>query len=413
MTITIAITFSLLMYFVKSISLAIAIFISYVGLSIFLAYRLKVNNYAYPPVVVLSVLSLYGGVFPIYFLLGGERLLGVSEVSVLLGLKCFYIFAVSFVVSGSLYTRFMKTDRDESYKIIPTFSIWIAFFAFLTLFLPALFQDAVASGKADRMTQGVSIYQSFFGGSLLPFSIIQAYSLNRHKRLEVWSLVLILVIGSFGIFILNERDLVAYPLIIVFLLSAFTFRPSIIWLGLSSVSVILLLFALGVHRSYAESGSLRELGNLMMVLQENEFISSGRNLAVVIDQNVQGVYTILGDFLNPIFVSYFPSGSVWFSQNFYANKGFGVIAEGIVNFGFFGPALFGCGMALLLHYLYFKASFSILYKAVYPIVLIACLYSLRGDLSAITAGVLRKILIPLFCMFVLSKILPKKSRVKK
>jgi hypothetical protein len=65
-------------------------------------------------------------------------------------------------------------------------------------------------------------------------------------------------------------------------------------------------------------------------------------------------------------------------------------------------------MSSILHFIYLRSFNSMIYRSIYPIVIIGALYALRSDLASLTSAGVRKILIPLAIIFILDRLLKKK-----
>jgi hypothetical protein len=398
--------FSPLVYIDQIIPVCALLFI-YTTLSSLTLYNTH-RNFVQPSIIVMTICAIYSMVFPIYFSLGGERIANVSRESVLLGLKYSYVFMFVFTNFGVFFRKNNFYALGQSKIKFSKFSLWAVFLFFSCIFLPALIGVDGNISKAERMTEGVSVFQSFFGGILLPFSLIQVYSLEIKRKFEKVSLILVICVGIVGFIALGERDMLLHPIIICVVIYGFFFQPGIIKILISAFTVIFILYVMGLVRTYTESGIARPTFSLLMILQENEFISSARNLSVIIDNGIPNANTFLGDILYPFGVNAFPTGSMWFSDNFYENKGFGIIAEGVVNSEFFGVIFVSIIMSSILHFIYLRSFNSMIYRSIYPIVIIGALYALRSDLASLTSAGVRKILIPLAIIFILDRLLKKK-----
>jgi hypothetical protein len=351
---------------------------------------------------------LYYTLFSAYFLLGGDRIMDLEKNSVNTAFFNFVLFLVIFELSV-LFATFTKFNLP-SFSGIPNFDnnfIWyLILAAFLLLYLPALILADPNIGKEARMVSGTSIFQSFIGGTLLPYAVIQIGYMKANKKLNLPLFGMLLTVGIFAYFRMGERDVFIYPLVITFLIYTYFSPISLKKLIGFVVSLLIIFYFLGLQRSLSE-GIDRKATSVLQVIQENEFISTGRNFAFLMDKK-ESQQTIIYDISYSFFLNLGDTGVTWFGDKYYENKGLGIISEFYINFGRFAPlALFV--LFYILNFQFKLRNASNLKLAVSSVVFLSILYALRSDLASISNGYVRKILIPLFLYYMIFLLCPKRN----
>lgn len=370
-------------------------------------YR-KHNQILSLSLVVPPLAILYYTLFTAYFLLGGGRIMDLEIGSVNLAFFNFVLFLVVFELSV-LLANSTKFNLPK-FSGIPDFDnnfIWYLILAtFLILYLPALILADPNIGKEARMISGTSIFQSFIGGTLLPYAVIQTKYMKENKRLNLVLFGVFLGVGLLAYLRMGERDVLIYPLVITF--SIYTYFSPISFKKLIGfvVSLLMVFYFLGLQRSLSE-GKDRKATSVLQIIEENEFISTGRNFVFLMDKN-ESQQTILHDVSYSFFFNLGDTGVTWFGDKYYENKGLGILSEFYVNFGSFAPL----GLFILFYILNFQFKLkgaSNLKLAVAAVVFLSILYALRSDLASISNGYVRKILIPLFLYYIVFLLCPKKN----
>lgn len=358
--------------------------------------------------VIPPLSMLYYTLFSAYFLLGGDRIMDLEKNSVNTAFFNFVLFLVIFELSV-LFATFTKFNLP-SFSGIPNFDnnfIWyLILAAFLLLYLPALILADPNIGKEARMVSGTSIFQSFIGGTLLPYAVIQIGYMKANKKLNLPLFGMLLTVGIFAYFRMGERDVFIYPLVITFLIYTYFSPISLKKLIGFVVSLLIIFYFLGLQRSLSE-GIDRKATSVLQVIQENEFISTGRNFAFLMDKK-ESQQTIIYDISYSFFLNLGDTGVTWFGDKYYENKGLGIISEFYINFGRFAPlALFV--LFYILNFQFKLRNASNLKLAVSSVVFLSILYALRSDLASISNGYVRKILIPLFLYYMIFLLCPKRN----
>jgi oligosaccharide repeat unit polymerase len=358
-----------------------------------------------PLLVFPAILFLYSVIFPLYFSLGGTRVLNVSVIHVIEALKlCFYFsygLVIGYISSPLLSpTKIRGLINRTQYKLYWVGNIEVKFTLVLFLILYSYSYVQLMTAwhltKEQRMITGVISFTVFYGGIYLCFAylLINNYIINRNldKRL----IFFILFVGLTGFYFFGERDQFVIPFIVVVFIYGYFNKVSlkkIIILGLATISI---LFILGVIRGFIESGQQRQLTGLVDFLQENEFISTNRNISLIISSKQDFIYgqTYLGDFLYSLFIPLEKTGVIWFTDNFIENKGFSIVGEAYINFGVLGVFFMGVFMMSMLLFLYRQSFKTNINTIIYILLLIASLYSIRSDFAAISSAFIKKIIIP-------------------
>lgn len=365
------------------------------------------NDWKSPLVYFPIVFMLYHITFPLYFYLGGERTYGVNLDSVIRATNQVLVF-LSGVVLGYLFSPLgsRRGTLDFSKHKIYYFGIneiKIIFILFILLYLYSYVQllSVLGMSKEQRMISGVISFSVFFGGVYFCYLYLMNSFFLKDGTFNKFLFLFIIILGSMGFVFFGERDQLILPIVTSFFLYSYYKHVSFKKVLLFGFSIFFLLFLLGVARETLEGTQLRQISSLVSVLEQNEFISTGRNLALVNERHIQKLYglTYLGDFGYSLFIKDYETGLQWFERNFVTNKGFSIVAEAFVNFGLVG--VFSLGFLMMSSMLYFyRQSFrNNISMITYIILVVAFLYCIRSDLGAVFSASVKKVGIPLLMLF--------------
>ena len=365
------------------------------------------NDWKSPLVYFPIVFMLYHITFPLYFYLGGERTYGVNLDSVIRATNQVLVF-LSGVVLGYLFSPLgsRRGTLDFSKHKIYYFGIneiKIIFILFILLYLYSYVQllSVLGMSKEQRMISGVISFSVFFGGVYFCYLYLMNSFFLKDGTFNKFLFLFIIILGSMGFVFFGERDQLILPIVTSFFLYSYYKHVSFKKVLLFGFSIFFLLFLLGVARETLEGTQLRQISSLVSVLEQNEFISTGRNLALVNERHIQKLYglTYPGDFGYSLFIKDYETGLQWFERNFVTNKGFSIVAEAFVNFGLVG--VFSLGFLMMSSMLYFyRQSFrNNISMITYIILVVAFLYCIRSDLGAVFSASVKKVGIPLLMLF--------------
>ncbi|OBU38454.1 oligosaccharide repeat unit polymerase [Photobacterium phosphoreum] len=413
------ITITLVSVFIDDvISKIILVFI--LSISISISSYLITNDWKSPFFIIPVLSILYYTVFPLYFYLGGDRIYGVDNSDVNNALNAtvlFYIgMSLSFLTNKITFSNHgIINVKNYAFYDFYRSSAYIILILFLILYSYSYIQlrSVVGMSKEDRMLTNAISFSVFFGGVYLYYSYLLIDDFYKNNSpLKIMSIVL--PIGLVGAIVLGERDQIIFPVIYSFLIYGYFYKIKFKNILLFGFVIIFSLFLMGVYRGYQQHDELRQLSSIVDILQENEFISSGRNIAYLINENPDYLYglTFLGDIGHSFFITYFPTGSQWFSNNYISNKGLSIIAESYINFGYVGCFVIGYLYITIVNYFYGLSFRNNILTILYLVIIMASLYSLRSDFAAIPSGVVKKIIIPLLCIVILNVFLGK-LKIKK
>lgn len=181
------------------------------------------------------------------------------------------------------------------------------------------------------------------------------------------------------------------------------------------------LFIIGVLQDlknlFLRSGTLldSEQGILSKILG-GEFTSSGRNLQLLIQNNMGGLFsentTLITDIkyalTNLPFISKgITTPTSWFNLTFYADysargggKGFTYLGEGFINFGAFGVVLWCSILAIIINFFYKLSNRSGLGLVMYLVIIPNVIYCMRADLGIFLSILLKYVLFPALFIYV-------------
>ena len=369
------------------------------------------RDFGSPGFILPLIFSLYYGVFHLYLIAGGPDLWLISEAAKIESIRFSLLFLASLVFGMhsarlTFFTVLLRNRIFQKIKISRKVSFMV-FIMFGLFFLPALFFSE-GMHKAERNLQGVSVFISFYGGMYLPFLYVLLFDLKEYGKISLLPAFIFFVFGLSGYVVLEERDVLMIPIAM----------GGIMYLRFKSISVprafsllflgIFIFFMLGVIRSY-EYGTERDLSNIIGVLAENEFIATGRNFMRFLDSDPQIYPSFIGDILKPFGVTFYLTGTQWFNEYFYINKGFGGVGEAFLNGKLFSIVISGVLMGLFISSLYRLSLGDDMFLPIYIIMLVACIYVFRQDFSAISSALVRKCFVPLILIVVGTRLLRRRA----
>jgi len=362
-----------------------------------------------PGFLVPIFFFLYASVYPVYIISGGDDAGVYQYESLQFSLVVSLLFIVSYV-SGLRIVKDLKVVEGIRYIGYPNTVIKFWYIFFIVMFIPGLlFQSG--TNKFDRNFSNATLYISMFGGIYMPYALMVIKNIREKGRIPNVLSVLFLCVGLLGSILLDERDQLILPLGVMIVIFSRKYKYNIVQAILLVGTGIVVFFIMGVMRQY-EYGGFRELSSLTGVLQQNEFISAGRNLVAIIKLNKLDQFTLIGDIVAGFGIKA-ETGSAWFADHFYRRKGFGLVAElylnGGLSFVVFMSFLFGVSLKKL----YVASYKNDVFFAIYSVMLFSFIFALRQDLSTISSGLIRKSLFPLFLIYISSILVSRDVFVKK
>lgn len=363
-------------------------------------------DFVHPYIWYFGMQTLYYTAYPILYVLGYNQTAGYTPEPMFLASIMTLVLAILFPGEhkGGKLERSVKLDSLFLKNIIHIFSG----VALLTVVL------IVISGfETKNQMYGSTFgffYQLVFSGALIYMnmgSCLVCNTLERDKRLDI---MLVLELGI-SILLLTlfsgERDLIIrFLVVIIMILKFFNIikTKTFIVLVLSFVVLIPLTKTMKYFFLTGELSSplaLGSFGDLLNDFLSGEFTSASRNLQVLVnnEETVKGVMggkTFLSDVVR--ITGYAPFSALsWYQSTFFPNetvgKGFSLIGEGYINFGYVGVVIVGIVVGLLVRFLYLNHTKNIIYLFIYVCSIPIFIYANRADLANIFSPMVRQVLI--------------------
>lgn len=363
-------------------------------------------DFVHPYIWYLGMQTLYYTAYPILYVLGYNRTIEYTPEPMFLASIMTLILVVLFPgehKSGKL-KKSIELDTPFLKKIIHIFSG----VALLTVVLIVIngyeSKNEIYYGSAFGIFYrlvffGALVYQNM-GACLVSNTLAQDKRLDIKLILELGISVLLLTLFS------GERDLIIRFLVVMIMILKFfniIKTKTFIVLVLSFVVLIPLTKTVKYFFLTGEltgSLSLSSLGDLLSDFLSGEFTSASRNLQILVnnEETVKGVMggkTFLSDIVR--ITGYAPfSANSWYQSTFFPNetvgKGFTLIGEGYINFGYVGVVIVGIVIGCLVRFLYLNHTKNIFFLYIYFTSIPTFIYANRSDLANIFAPMVRQVL---------------------
>jgi oligosaccharide repeat unit polymerase len=208
-----------------------------------------------------------------------------------------------------------------------------------------------------------------------------------------------------------------------------SYKPPKKYLYILAVSLIIMLPVLGHLKNIFTKDATDAFNeyNVIFAIFQGEFLSAGRNFETILNARDtwdfflgETVFWDLGRSLVPSFVYQVENSIGWFNNTYHpeivaAGQGYGFsfIAEGYINFGYFGVVLWYLFLAFLLNYFYQKANENTYWFVAYVYMIPICIYIQRGDLSNLISPMLKQVLFFTVLLIMVNLFIKQLSRAKK
>lgn len=145
--------------------------------------------------------------------------------------------------------------------------------------------------------------------------------------------------------------------------------------------------------------------DLIVDIFSGEFLSSGRNFETILNNNSNWDYyygkSLITDFLRsicPPFIYEFRNSVYWFNNTFHLDRfsqgyglGFSYLAEGYINFGYFGIVLWYFILSIVINRLYLLAFKNAMNLTIYLFMIPNLIYLQRGDMSYLFSPLVKQV----------------------
>lgn len=339
---------------------------------------------------------------------------------------------------GTLFLYFAvvsKTYSNLNYKIktIDSISPKIFKFFFVVLILIIainiiLFLKSGITTKSELSASGEGlnlgyIYKLF----LFTTAFLLLKEILKKKSISLFvftgftvSLLIALVLG--------ERDVLMTFVMLGIFIYYVTYKPSKKSLYIIGILSLFLLPVLGYLKNVFTkdvTGMFAEY-NAFLAIFNGEFLSAGRNFETVLNTYGQWDFfygeTILWDLARsviPGFIYTVQNSIGWFNNTFHPDivaigrgYGFSFIAEGYINFGYFGIVIWYLILSMVIHFLYKNSQRSTYWFIGYIYMIPYFIYIQRGDLSNFISPLLKQLIVFTILFILLNSVLKQFKRRK-
>lgn len=365
--------------------------------------------------------SLYACGYSIMYLLGAVTKYGYSKETMVyqwIGLVTLLI-----VLPAKRCTTFINLKREKgNRKIISAVLNIILLYLVLALFM---IMTGGYSNKTDIYENGNFLVE--FAFALAYFAILlyvyELYdTLVNAEQIRMWNIIKpVIIIMLFG-FISGERDYIfTIVMLTVMILFLFGKIKRGILFACIPIGVIVLPLS-NVFKYYILTQKLSTnftINNLVIEFFDGEFISAGRNLQILINNNCENYFggkSVLNDLLR-VFISTGYSNQSWFNESFFptvhsTQYGFTLVGEGYVNGGIIGIILIYAFVGCLLRFLYITASKNQYRMIIYLYMMPLFVYATRADLANILSPLLKYAILGTCLIAIMNKgVLGKERRL--
>lgn len=409
---------------------AVAVFILY-STGIMAIYHVDFDL-LHPYTWFIPFLLLYSTSSAILILNGSNEYLGQDGLNQTLEMS--WIALIVFVtVVGSRRIEINPRKVNFSGKVlISKFIYWLSY-----LFIVIMILYIIASGSVNKadisMDNSMFITLGMYGIHyfILSMTIIIINQINLKKKKNNLMILSALILSIMVIFIAGERDFLLRIIIVLILVyNIFVEKIPTLKLMLMGTSGVFLISFLQKFKNFLITSDTRGLKSDSIIegVLGGEFISAGRNLQVLVQSDMSYYFssnpTILKDLRFalenlPFFKTSVVTPTKWFNETFYYNylmqgggKGFTLIGEGYINWGYLGVAFIFVLLGLTINFFYRKSAENTNWLIAYIILIPNTVYILRADYGIYLSIILKYILMPILLIIVLEKILREIAKQK-
>lgn len=421
------ISFSLVIIFIKN-NYLIIVLLYILGIMSMIIVDLDLMH---PYVWFIPIFLLYSTVSAISILTGNNEIIGTFKLYDTLFLSWIALVTFIIIIGPQKYSiKSAKIEFSNSIFFVNTVHI----LSVIGIFLMCLY--IIQSGSTNKrdisLDNSIFITIGFYGIQFFVFSflIIIIHSLNIKNKMNKSFIAFSILTSLMVIFIAGERDfLIRLFILFVIIYNEFIkkiskFKLLIFGLGgLLSLNILQNLKNIFIRQAELNA----QHSSLLNSLLSGEFVSAGRNLQILIQNNMGSIFsnsnTLITDIkfaiMNlPFFNTNLETPTSWFNNTFYkeylmkgGGKGFTLIGEGYINYGLTGVIIWFIILGLVVKFFYKKAVNSSMWFVVYLLMISNTIYCLRADLGIYLSFILKYVMLPVFCMKIFNFIRNKKVHI--
>jgi len=319
----------------------------------------------------------------------------------------------------------IKKDNTISSKLLMGLFLVFSFIIILNLII---FLNSGITTKSELSASGGSlnlghIYKFFL--FISSFVLLKKIA-NKENISKVFAIVFLL--SLLIALVLGERDVLLTFVLFTLYIYYISFKPAKKYIYILAISMILLLPVLGHMKNIFTkdtTGMFAEYNAILAIFQ-GEFLSAGRNFETILHTQNQWDYfygqTIIWDIgrsLIPSSIYYIQNSIGWFNNTFHPDivaigrgYGFSFIAEGYINFGYFGVFLWYLFLAMILNFFYKKATINTYWFVAYIYMIPIFIYIQRGDVSNLLSPILKQTLLFTLLLIIINSFFKQLTRKK-
>jgi len=346
--------------------------------------------------------------------------------SMLLALSTLFFYFAFF--SKNLLNQSFKIKKDNSLSMKLLLGLFIVLLAIIILNLLVFLNSGITT-KSEMSAAGGGmnlghVYKFFLFVSTFIFLKKIANKESISKLFFIVFIVALLIS-----LVLGERDILMTLILFAIYIYYISYKPAKKNIYILAIILILLLPVLGHMKNIFTKdtvGMFTEYNAILAIFQ-GEFLSAGRNFETILHTYGKWDYfygeTILWDLGRSIASGsiYYVQNSIgWFNNTFHPDivavgrgYGFSFIAEGYINFGYFGIVLWYLFLAILLNFFYQNSQKNSYWFVAYIYMIPIFIYIQRGDISNIISPMLKQTLLFTIVLIILNSFFKQLTRRKK
>lgn len=277
-------------------------------------------------------------------------------------------------------------------------------YGLVILYIPIFLKSGVSSKTEMSLSGGLFGYGIVSRLYIFIYILLFIYKLIINKKFPTKYFISAALLTLSISFIIGEREMFFSVIICSTLGLCFFCRLPLKRIIIGSLSIAFLIPILGMTKQITNKSELSFSNvNFVEALFQGEFLSSGRNIEILLNNSNNWEYqygkSMLLDFQRCIFpTSIIPvqNSTSWFNEHFNdrAYTGFGLgfsyIGEGYLQGGYVGIIIWVAILGLIIGILYQNSFKGILNLSIYIFMVPFSIYAMRGDLSYLFSPLLKQ-----------------------
>lgn len=363
---------------------------------------------------------------PFYFLYYSSHIILVLfnverayESTILVYKIVWFCLIIIALIIGTKRVEYTKTKLDKKrfiYDINNLFIVWgVSLLSCSYLIINTFRSGATNKREMALQDSNLSYLIIFFSLLILTSALIIINKINSKNKFP-WLFSLFNLVFLIIVFLINgERNLVlTYIVVAVLIYDKLYRRINKLLLVVFGISVVLSIPLMQNAKNFLVTLELNNTlsGNIILDIIRSEFSSASLNLMIIINNHENLFYgkTLIWD-IGRIFTNFYQSPTAWYNNLYFpkvvktgGGRGFSILAEGFINFGYAGSFIWSILLALLIKYTYKLSNKSYEMLFCYILGIPIFIYILRADFAFLFSNFLKQIILPILFIYLFNKI---------